>query len=147
MKRHQVREVRKISTHDSYHGWPTVARLRDGRLFVVVSAGRERHVCPFGQVHLLQSADNGRTWSGHEILANGPLDDRDAGILQTSRGTVLVNWFTSVAAIRSLSAAEAEGRLKEFGNDGYVARCQKIRALLTEETMASLLAAHWSLDE
>lgn len=144
MNRHTVREVRKISTHGSYHGWPTVARLQDGRLFVVVSAGRERHVCPFGQVHLIRSLNDGQTWSAPEILANGPLDDRDAGILQTSRGTVLVNWFTSVSAVRRLSALEAEGRLQEFGDDGYVARCQKIRALLTEQTIERELGT-WML--
>ena len=144
MTTHTVHRIKTISVHQTYHGWPTVARLRNGALLVVVSAGRERHVCPFGQVHLIRSLDNGQTWSRPVILANGPLDDRDAGILQTSRATVLVNWFTSVAAIRSLSSAEAEGRLKDFGDDGYVARCQKIRALLTEETIERELGT-WML--
>ncbi len=109
MSGYKVHEVKTISTHRSYHGWPTVARLDTGELLVVVSAGREHHVCPFGQVHLLRSSDNGQSWTGPEILANGPLDDRDAGILQTRGGTVLVNWFTSIAWRDWLVRAEAEG--------------------------------------
>ena len=133
----QVRDVRTISTHRSYHGWPTVARLDTGELLVVVSAGRERHVCPFGQVHLLRSSDNGQSWTGPEILANGPLDDRDAGILQTRRGTLLVNWFTSIAWLESLNWAERSDHeaLRNHGEDGYYARCRKIRALLTDDVI------------
>ena len=133
----QVRDVRTISTHRSYHGWPTVARLETGELLVVVSAGRERHVCPFGQVHLLRSSDDGRSWTGPEILANGPLDDRDAGILQTRRGTLLVNWFTSIAWLESLNWTECHDHeaLRNHGEDGYFARCRKIRALLTDDVI------------
>ena len=141
-----VREVRTISTDCSYHGWPTVARLETGELLVVVSAGRERHVCPFGQVHLLRSSDNGQSWTGPEILANGPLDDRDAGILQTRRGTLLVNWFTSIAWLDGLSRAEAKGgeALRAYGGDGYLARCRKIRALLTDDVIKRELGV-WML--
>ena len=132
MSGYQVQEVKTISTHQSYHGWPTVARLASGELLVVVSAGRERHICPFGQVHLIRSTDNGATWTGPEILANGPLDDRDAGIMQTRGGTVLVNWFTSVAALRRLKAAEEQGdeALRKIGDDGFIARCRKMQAAL-----------------
>lgn len=132
-----VQDVKTISTNRTYHGWPTVARLETGELLVVVSAGRERHVCPFGQVHLLRSTDNGVSWSGPEILVNGPLDDRDAGILQTRKGTVLVNWFTSIAWLNSLNRAEAAGpaELAKM-EDGYLARARKIRSLMTPELIA-----------
>ena len=137
MTKCRVHEIQTISTHRSYHGWPTVVRLADGELLVVVSAGREKHVCPFGQVHLLRSTDHGRSWSGPEILANGPLDDRDAGLLQTRGGTVLVNWFTSIAWRNALEWAEAAGveALRTFGDDGYIARCRKVRALLAADVI------------
>ena len=32
-----------------YHGWPTLARRRNGQLLLVYSGGREAHVCPFGR--------------------------------------------------------------------------------------------------
>lgn len=64
---------------------------------------------------------------GAGILANGPLDDRDAGIMQTSRGTVLVNWFTSIAWLQALNRAEKEGEegLRKLGDDGYIARAAR----------------------
>jgi hypothetical protein len=84
-----------------------VTRRADGELLVVCSGGREEHVCPFGKVHLIRSRDNGDTWSAPVELANGPLDDRDAGVLETRRGTLLVNWFTSVAWMNTLYRQEA----------------------------------------
>ena len=105
----EVHEVKTISIHKSYHGWPTITRTKTGELLVVSSAGREHHICPFGEVQLIRSNDNGQTWSEPEIIVNGPLDDRDAGILQTSKGTVLVNWFTSLAWMDTLKAHETQG--------------------------------------
>ena len=38
----EVLETKVISPdRQNYHGWPTVARLKDGRLLVVCSGGRE----------------------------------------------------------------------------------------------------------
>ncbi|MFW6257111.1 MAG: sialidase family protein [Bacillota bacterium] len=129
-----LHELKTISEHNSYHGWPTIISLDNNELIVVCSAGRERHVCPFGQVHLLRSSDKGKTWSQPEVLINSPLDDRDAGILQTSKGTILVNWFTSLAWLKRLKKAEKEGRdvLEEMG-DGFVSRCKKIQAIIKEK--------------
>jgi hypothetical protein len=94
----QVQDVRTISRpRQQYIGWPTLGRLRDGRLLAVCSGGREHHVCPFGQVQMLESRDEGETWSWARTLVDGQLDDRDAGVLQTPAGTLLVNWFTSTA--------------------------------------------------
>ncbi|MDI3285586.1 sialidase family protein [Polyangium sp. 15x6] len=101
-----ILDVNVISSHPSYHGWPTVARKRDGELLVVSSAGRERHVCPFGQVHMISSRDDGDTWSAAQILLDGPLDDRDAGVLQTRSGTTLVTWFTSLSWMEQLHRQE-----------------------------------------
>ena len=90
--------ITTIFDDGKYVGWPTVGRNpKTGRIFVVFSGKRLKHVCPFGQVVMIISDDDGRTWSDEKILANGPLDDRDAGICITSNGTVLVNWFTSIA--------------------------------------------------
>jgi hypothetical protein len=89
-----------------YHGWPTCALLPDGRIMVVSSADRVGHVCPFGKVVAYESWDCGETWSDPRILADGPLDDRDAGILVTNRGTILVNWFTSICWLNLLEKPE-----------------------------------------
>ncbi len=106
-------------------GWPTVARVVDRSfesrlgevgsasktrlelgssrgtqiktdLLAVYSGNRRHHVCPFGQVRMIGSGDGGKSWGEPRVVVDGPLDDRDAGVIQTSRGTVIVNWFSSV---------------------------------------------------
>src|SRR5690242_11901338 len=99
MPRARILDRTIISTRpEVYHGWPTIARRRNGELLVVCSGAREEHLCPWGRVELFRSGDGGRTWSppAPERLTHGPLDDRDAGVLETRRGTLLVNWFNSV---------------------------------------------------
>lgn len=80
-----------------YIGWPSITKTRSGELLVVFSGDREAHVCPYGVTQMIRSTDNGKTWSQPKTINDTPLDDRDAGILETSNGTLLVNWFTSLA--------------------------------------------------
>ncbi len=80
-----------------YHGWPTLAARPRGELLVAYSGGREAHVCPFGRVELIRSRDDARTWSWPEVLMDSPVDDRDAGLLSTPAGSLLVTTFTSLA--------------------------------------------------
>lgn len=89
-----------------YHGWPTLARRANGELLVVCSGGRESHVCPFGRVEMMRSKDNGETWSWPRVLLDGPIDDRDAGIVETAKGTLLATTFTSLAYEPILAQAE-----------------------------------------
>jgi len=80
-----------------YIGWPTIARTRNNELLVVFSGNRDAHICPYGITQMIRSKDNGKTWSSPETINNTPLDDRDAGIVETKKGTLLVSWFTSLA--------------------------------------------------
>jgi sialidase-1 len=80
-----------------YHGWPTLTRRANGELLLVCSGGRETHVCPFGRVELMRSHDNGKTWTWPETVLDGPIDDRDAGVVETAKGSILVTTFTSLA--------------------------------------------------
>ena len=90
-----------------YHGWPTLARRRNGELLLVCSGGRESHVCPFGRVELMRSRDEGRRWSFPRVLIDGPIDDRDAGVVETAEGSLLVTTFTSIGYADILARAEA----------------------------------------
>jgi len=88
-----------------YHGWPTAALRENGELLVVYSGGREAHVCPFGRVEVIRSRDGGRAWSWPEVIMDSPIDDRDAGIMETPAGSILVTTFTSLAYEQVLQQA------------------------------------------
>ena len=79
-----------------YCAWPSIAKLPGGRLVVVYSGDRDWHVCPWGKIRMVFSDDNGARWSSPQTIVDTPLDDRDAGILVTQKGTILVSWITSV---------------------------------------------------
>ena len=105
-----IAETKVISQQPHlYHGWPTLARRRNGELLLVCSGGREAHVCPFGRVELMRSRDDGQTWSFPRVVMDGPIDDRDAGIVETSQGSILITTFTSLAYEQTLKEAEQEG--------------------------------------
>jgi Neuraminidase (sialidase) len=63
---------------------------------VTCSGGRDTHVDPFGQVVGMTSRDDGRTWSWPRVLLDTAVDDRDSGVLETAKGTLLVTTFTSI---------------------------------------------------
>ncbi len=85
-----------------YIGWPTICRRSGGELLVVFSGDRDAHVCPFGKTQMVRSGDGGKTWSPPATINNTPLDDRDAGVIETRRGTLIVSWFTSLAFERDV---------------------------------------------
>ena len=100
-------ETRVISQlKHRYHGWPTLTRRSSGELLLVCSGGRQSHVCPFGRVELMRSHDNGTTWSWPRVVLDGPIDDRDAGVLETAKRTILITTFTSLAYERLLTDAQ-----------------------------------------
>lgn len=82
-----------------YFAWPTAGRLPDGRLIVVCSGFRMRHVCPFGKVTAFYSDDEGKTWSSPAVLSSSILDNRDAGLC-VSGGKVLLTTFTVSRAVQ-----------------------------------------------
>ena len=93
-----VDEVTVISKQPEYYnGWSTVARRQNGDLWLAWSGGRESHICPFGQVHTMVSRDEGASWSWPRVLLDGPIDNRDAGVLETQKGTLIVTTFSSLA--------------------------------------------------
>ena len=105
----EVSERRVISQNPArYHGWPTLATRVSGQLLLACSGGRESHVCPFGRVELMRSDDNGLSWTFPRVVMDGGIDDRDAGVMETSSGAMLITTFTSNAYEPMLAAAEAK---------------------------------------
>lgn len=94
----QILDTKVISPQPEFYcGWSTVVRRENGELWLSWSGGREAHVCPFGQVHAMTSRDNGETWSWPRVLLDSATDDRDSGVLETAKGTLIVTTFTSLA--------------------------------------------------
>lgn len=63
-----------------YCGWPSVAKIYDGKLISVWSL-RQTHRDPYGKVVGAISEDNGVTWSEPFTIIDTVLDDRDAGVI------------------------------------------------------------------
>lgn len=94
----QVLETKTITPpEEPYAGWSTLARRANGELWVTWSGGRDGHVCPMGQVRAMTSKDDGATWTYPRVLLDSPIDDRDSGVMETAKGTLLVTTFTSLA--------------------------------------------------
>ena len=103
--RAQIKWVKPICVETNrYIGWPTVYRLKNGEMMAVFSGDRQGHVCPYGKVQMIRSKDDGETWSAPVTIANGILDDRDAGIMQMPDGEILVTHFTSIAYLSDPAA-------------------------------------------
>lgn len=102
-----VSEIKAISQQPHfYHGWPTLARRANGDLVVVYSGGRDYHVCPFGRQEMITSRDNGETWTMPRVLADSAIDDRDSGVVETSKGTLIATMFNSFAYQIHMNAPE-----------------------------------------
>ena len=78
-----------------YFGWPTVARIDDGKPIVASSGLRNYHVCPFGRTVICTSNDDGRTWTSPRVINDSPLDDRDVGIVSLEGRKLALAWFTT----------------------------------------------------
>ncbi|MGC0251236.1 exo-alpha-sialidase [Pseudactinotalea sp. Z1748] len=79
-------------TDDRNVFFPTVERTQDGELLVVYydSPG---HADADGRISMVRSTDDGETWSSPEVLIDSELDDRDPSLIETSDGTLLMNFF------------------------------------------------------
>ncbi len=99
MKIHILEDAKVImSNRDSRHryfAWPTVARLKNGKIAVTASGYRLYHLCPFGKVAMTVSEDEGNTFSPLQTIIDTPLDDRDAGICPFGKSGVVVTSFNN----------------------------------------------------
>ena len=91
----------------NYFGWPTVARLQNGKIAVVASGFRLRHVCPFGKTVISYSEDEGKTYTPPAVVIDTVLDDRDGGILPFGEKSVIVTSFNNTVAFQRKYAASA----------------------------------------
>lgn len=98
-----------MSSNDSRHnyfGWPTVARLQDGRIAVTASGFRRRHVCPFGKTVIAYSSDEGKTYTAPVPVIDTCLDDRDGGICPFGEHGFIVTSFNNTTAFQRENAKD-----------------------------------------
>lgn len=84
----------------NYFGWPTATRLQNGKIAVVASGFRLRHVCPFGKTVISYSEDDGETYTLPAPVIDTPLDDRDGGILAFGKSGVIVTSFNNLVEMQ-----------------------------------------------
>ena len=84
----------------NYFGWPTAARLQNGKIAVVASGFRLRHVCPFGKTVISYSEDDGETYTLPAPVIDTVLDDRDGGILAYGKSDVIVTSFNNLVEMQ-----------------------------------------------
>lgn len=82
------------SIHD-YFGWPTLKRLRNGRLALGASGYRMEHICPFGKAVLSFSENEGRTWTVPAPVIDTVLDDRDTGLCPFGESGLIITSFNN----------------------------------------------------
>ncbi len=92
----------------NYFAWPTVTRLQNGKIAVVASGYRLRHICPFGKMVISYSENEGETYTAPAPIIDTPLDDRDGGILAFGEKDVIVTSFTNTVEFqRKRKSADA----------------------------------------
>ncbi len=95
-----------------YFGWPTVARLQNGKIAVAASGFRLNHVCPFGKAVLSFSEDEGKTYSSPTPVIDTVLDDRDGGVTPFGEKNVFVSSFNNSVEFQRNCV---ENDIKNFG--------------------------------
>lgn len=69
--------------------FPGLTRLPGGELMAVFREGQS-HVCPYGRICAVYSADGGKNWSAPVALSDTPTDDRDPSVQTLPDGRVLL---------------------------------------------------------
>ena len=99
-------------------------RLAGGRILLEAYQG--------GDSFCYLSDDDGQTWTWPRTLLDTAIDDRDAGVLETAAGSILVTTFTSSAWESILDRAEQQvkdGNAKAWSAD-RLARWRAVRRRL-----------------
>lgn len=91
----------------NYFAWPTVTRLQNGKIAVVSSGYRLRHICPFGKTVISYSEDGGETYTAPAPIIDTVLDDRDGGIVPFGKSGVIVTSFNNTVEFQRDKGADA----------------------------------------
>lgn len=88
-----------MSKHN-YFGWPTITRLKNGKIAAVASGYRLDHVCPFGKMVISYSEDECESFTLPAPVIDTVLDDRDGGVMTFGTSGVIVTSFNNTRAFQ-----------------------------------------------
>jgi hypothetical protein len=72
----------------AYTAWPSMIRAQNGDI-IISFCRTEEHLGPDGEIVLVRSTDNGRTWSEPQVIIDTPIDDRHAGLALLNDGRIM----------------------------------------------------------
>ena len=79
----------------NYFAWPSICRLKNGRIAVTASGFRLEHICPFGKAVIAFSEDECGSFSLPAPVIDTPLDDRDSGVCAFGESSLIVTSFNN----------------------------------------------------
>ena len=114
---HPIGEPKVIMHHPNnkhnYFGWPSVARLQNGKIAVAASGYRLSHICPFGKAVLSFSEDEGQSYTTPMPVIDTVLDDRDAGLTPFGENGLILTSFNNTVAFQRNAAFTAAHQQNE----------------------------------
>ena len=87
--------IRNDDSINRYFAWPTLKRLKNGRLALGASGYRMEHICPFGKATLSFSETEGGMWSVPAPVIDTMLDDRDTGLCPFGESGLIITSFNN----------------------------------------------------
>ena len=113
--------------------FPSVVNIGGGRLLVAYYDSPE-HVSKQGRISLVESRDNGRTWSLPRVIIDTPFDDRDPSLTVTRAGRLLVSYFA-----RDTETSTSAGVFVARSDDGGATWSDPVRVetILTDSATTS----------
>ncbi len=98
--------------------FPDMIRLADGRLLVGYRDSVS-HIAQDGRILVVESSDDGRTWSAPRVAVDTSIDDRDPKLVQLRDGTILMSFFrTDWTGYPSQNPATLVGTFVARSTDG-----------------------------
>ncbi len=106
------------NSRHNFFAWPTIERLKNGRIAVSASGFRVAHICPFGKAVIAYSENEGESYTAPAPIIDTPLDDRDAGLLAFGESGLMITSFNNTVSFQ-LSKTKIPSPWNTF-NDPYV---------------------------
>lgn len=125
----------------NYFGWPTVARLKNGRIAAAASGNRLAHVDPFGKAMIAFSEDEGETFGAQAAVIDTILDDRDTGLCPFGDCGLIVTSFNLSKA--HINAYLTDPFLKQFGCRDHIEYAQAYLDQISDRADTEAKGSHF----